>query len=59
LGDDWDWKIIDKLCQYADVPFIPKEWERIHALSDTNTFHKYAEVFLDAQYDSLGWGDYY
>lgn len=59
LQDDWNWQIIDKLCQFADIPFIPKEWEKIHTQSPTNTFHKYAEVFLEREYDTLGWGDYY
>lgn len=56
---DWDWKEVDKLCQMADIPFVPREWERLKEMNGANVFHKYAEVFLDSQYDNLGWSDYY
>ena len=56
---DYSWDAIDKICQYADVPFIPKEWERIHDLNPDNTFQKYCEVFLTDEYDGLGWDDYF
>lgn len=57
---NYDWAAIDKICQFANIPFIPKEWERLRELtSDTEVFHKYAEVFQGQEYDSLGWGDYY
>ncbi len=55
----YSWDAIDKICQYADIPFVPSEWERIHELSPTNTFGKYAEVFLSEEYEGIGWDDYY
>lgn len=56
---DYDWAAVDKVCQYADVPFIPAEWERIRELNGSNTFSKYAEVFLGSEFDGLGWSEYY
>lgn len=56
---EFNWGIIDKLCQYADIPFVPAEWERLRGMNGNNVFAKYAEVFLDSQYDNLGWGDYF
>lgn len=57
--NDFNWKIVNKLCQMVDVPFVPSEWERLRAMNGTNVFPKYAAIFLDAEYDDLGWGDYY
>ena len=57
--EDFSWEIIDKICQYADIPFVPKEWERLRDMLGSQVFPKYAEIFLDSAYDSLGWGDYY
>jgi hypothetical protein len=37
-----DWYFIDKLCQMADIPFIPKEWTTIAEMNTVNTFYKYA-----------------
>lgn len=56
---DFDWGLIDKLCQYADIPFVPREWERLREMLGDHVFPKYAEIFLDSTYDNLGWGDYY
>lgn len=56
---DFDWAFVDKLCQMIDVPFVPKEWERLFEMNGTRAFPKYAEIFLDAAYDGLGWDDYF
>lgn len=55
----YSWDAIDKLCQYCDLPFVPKEWERIHELAPEDTFNKYAEVFNGQEYEGLGWDDYF
>ena len=56
---DFDWKEVDKLCQYADIPFVPKEWERLRKMNGDKVFGIYAEVFAQTEYESLGWSDYY
>lgn len=57
--NNWDWAYINKLCQMADIPFVPKEWERLREMSESEIFHRYATIFLSAEYDDLGWHDYY
>ena len=54
-----DWQFVDKLCQMADVPFVPREWENIAGMNDAGAFAKYAEIFLSSEYDGLGWSDYF
>ena len=54
-----NWQFIDKLCQMADIPFIPKEWENIAEMNAVGAFHVYASVFLNSEYDGIGWGDYF
>ena len=54
-----DWSFIDKLCQMADIPFIPKEWETIAEMNTSGVFYKYAQVFLRSEYDGITWGDYF
>lgn len=56
---DFDWGEVNKLCQYADIPFVPKEWERMRELNGDKVFPKYAEVFAQSEYEDLGWGDYF
>ena len=58
-SNDYSWEAISKICQYADIPFIPAEWERIKELNGSNTFLKYAEVFHGKEFEDLGWGDYF
>ena len=54
-----NWQFIDKLCQMADIPFIPKEWENIAEMNAVGAFHVYASVFLNSEYDGIGWSDYF
>lgn len=55
----YSWDAVDKICQYADIPFIPSEWEKIHSMNPHGTFGKYAEVFLNEEYEGIGWDDYF
>jgi hypothetical protein len=43
----------------ADIPFVPKEWERLREMSEQDVFHRYASVFMGAEYEGLGWHRYY
>ena len=56
---DFDWGEVNKLCQYADIPFVPKEWERMRELNGSKAFPKYAEVFAQSEYEDLGWSEYF
>ena len=55
-----NWEIIDKICQWTDIPFIVKEWDRVAQITlPSETWAAYAKVFADQEYENLGWGDYY
>lgn len=56
---DWDWGYIDKLCQMADIPFVPKEWERLKEMNDQEIFYRYATIFTSQEYEGIGWSDYF
>lgn len=56
---DYNWEIVDKLCQYADLPFIPREFERLKEEQGENVFPIYAEIFQSQEFENLGWGDYH
>lgn len=56
---NFDWTVVDKVCQWADIPFIPKEWVKMLEMNPKETFCRYAEIFKEAEYDGLGWGDYF
>ena len=55
----WDWEYIDKMCQMADIPFVPKEWERLREMTEQEVFFRYATIFLASEYEGIGWSDYY
>lgn len=58
--NDFNWRAIDKICQYADIPFIPKEWERLKEMTDEDSlFSTYATIFQGEEYEGLGWDSYY
>ena len=59
ISVDFNWVQVDKLCQWADIPFVPREWERLRDMNGDNAFAVYAEVFAQSEYEGLGWSDYY
>lgn len=56
---DFDWERVDKVCQWADIPFVPREWERFREMNGDDAFSAYAEVFAQSAYENLGWSDYF
>lgn len=54
-----DWSIVDKLCQYADIPFIPDEWNKVYKQNKEKTFPFYNKIFLTEKYEGLNWKIYY
>lgn len=52
------WNVVDKLCQWADVPFIPDQWEKIYENKKKDAFGIYVSIFRGAPYDSLDWSMY-
>ena len=56
---NYEWETIDKLCQWADIPWIVREWDRLKELNgEENTWPIYAKVFASQDYENLGWADY-
>lgn len=59
VKDDFNWKTVNRLCQYFDIPFIPKEFERLRELNGDNAFFQYVKIFNDEDFCELHWDDYY
>lgn len=57
--EEFNWEIVDKICQYADIPFIPDKFEELREVHGDNVFPIYAEIFLSEEFEGLGWGDYF
>lgn len=58
VQNKFSWTAADQLCQYAGIPFVPREWERLREMNGDNVFPIYANVFQSSEYDGLGWDDY-
>lgn len=59
VENNFDWEAVDKVCQYADIPFVPSEFERLHEMNGDKVFPIYAKVFLSSDYNGLDWGVYF
>lgn len=58
--NNWDWEAVDKVCQLADIPFLPSQWEELRRqVGDGDVFGKYAELLQSDAYKGIEWGDYY
>ena len=59
IQNEFSWEAIDKLCQWADIPFIVREWTRLRELNDEESiWGSYSKVFAGSEYENLGWGHY-
>lgn len=56
--DGRTWNIMNKICQWADVPFIPEEWEKIYAGSGSAGLGAYFSIFRQKEYEKLDWTQY-
>lgn len=52
------WNVMDKICQWADVPFIPEEFDKIYAGHGRDAIGFYISIFRGKPYDSLNWKMY-
>lgn len=56
---NFNWSYVSKICQYADIPFVPTKWEELRKMNGDDVFPIYSLVFFDKQFEDLGWGDYF
>ena len=55
-----NWETVDKICQWADIPFVVREWNRVCEITlPAEAWATYAKIFATQDYENLGWGDYY
>ena len=52
------WNMGNKLCQLADIPFIPEEFEKMYQAHGTDAFGSYCYIFRDKKYETLDWKSY-
>lgn len=55
---DEKWNVVDKICQWADVPFIPGEWEKFYQKNGKDALGTYIAVFRNEEYNKLDWSMY-
>lgn len=56
--DGTTWNIVDKICQWADVPFVPEQWEEIYSGHGKDALGVYISIFRNKPYDTLEWKQY-
>lgn len=57
-GDENRWNVVDKLCQLADIPFCPEEFEKMYRANGKDAFGSYVYMFREAKYETLDWSSY-
>jgi hypothetical protein len=58
---DYDWDSMNKICQLADVPFIPELYTKIikNKMERNETIQCYFDTIFSDPYDKTNWSDYY
>lgn len=55
--NDGDFNFYDKLCQWADIPFLVEEWSQLYKYNKEKTFALYARMYKQGQYQNADWRD--
>ena len=64
LGDrleklDFDWNVMDKICQYLDIPFELDKFEELRQThSAADLLKAYNLIYFSDEYDELDWSSY-
>lgn len=53
-----DWNVIDRACQYLDIPFIPEKWIEVYRANKEKSFPVYNQIFFSKEYEKLNWKPY-
>lgn len=56
---EYNWQFVDKVCQWADIPFVPMTFEQLHEANGDKVFPIYAAIFEDEEYENLDWNVYF
>ena len=54
-SDGIGWNVVDKICQWADVPFVPEHWEKMYEGHGRDAIGVYISTFRGKPYDTLDW----
>ena len=52
------WNIVNKILQWADIPFVTSEWEKIYKNNKEEALGVYISIFRKEQYKTLDWTQY-
>lgn len=54
------WNVMDKICQYLDIPFEPKRFEELRETSHSaaDLLKGYNMIYFSDEYEGIDWGSY-
>lgn len=57
--NNFSWKVINKICQQADLAFIPDVWEKLYKDNGEDTLPIYLKLVASKEYEGIDWDFYY
>lgn len=59
LEDEDSWDVMDKICQYLDIPFHIKRYEELKETNKpANLLQAYVTQFMGEEYEGIDWSSY-
>ena len=53
--NEYNLDFFDKLCQWADIPFLVEEWTKLYEYNKEKTFSLYARMYKEGKYENVDW----
>ena len=50
-----DWKNVDKVCQWLDVPYKPLKWKELFEKQGAKAIIPYIKIFAASEYEGIDW----
>lgn len=57
LLNENNFDFFDKICQWADIPFLIAEWDNLYKYNKEKTFTLYAQMYIDGKYENADWSE--
>lgn len=57
MVDGEDLNQIDRLCQFANIAFLPEEWRKMWKQHEKNAFKRYCESYYSINYYKYDWSE--
>ncbi len=55
VEEDYNWEVVDRICQWLAIPFLPDKWLAVQANFGPETLDTYYRMYRSNEFDYVDW----